>query len=175
MPYKACCGLRWMCESKPVQNLQADLWAHRYTPHVTIIYLFSTKLNSFSSIIQLVQTPLQGLWILPPYILPFLPTHLISKFNLWLMSIAVILDKYGDQDQFKTLQQDSEHTDTHHMQLSSAMRYSFSTKLSFCRSKLQLVQNPPQALRKLPHYNLPLVPTHLRSIFNLWLMRFSVT
>ena len=54
------------------------------------------------------------------------------------MSIAVILDEYGDQNQFKPPQQDSEHTDTHHMYLSSAMRYSFSTKLRFFRSKLQI-------------------------------------
>ena len=31
------------------------------------------------------------------------------------MSFAVISGEYGDQDKFKTLQQDSEHTDVHHM------------------------------------------------------------
>ena len=31
--------------------------------------------------------------------------------------------EYGDQDQFKTLQEGSEHTDTHHMNLSLTMRY----------------------------------------------------
>ena len=33
------------------------------------------------------------------------------------------LNEYGDQDQFKTLNQRSEHTDTHHMYLIVSIRY----------------------------------------------------
>ena len=57
------------------------------------------------------------------------------------MSFAVISDEYGDPDQVKTLYQGTEHTDTHNMWLSLALRYLFAPKLRLFSSKLHLVQN----------------------------------
>ena len=71
-----------------------------------------------------------------------------------------------DQALFKTLQQGSEHTDTHYIYLILAMRYSFAAKLSLFSSKLQLVQNPLQGSLILSPYIQSFVPTHMISKYN---------
>ena len=97
-------------------------------------YLFTIKLSLFSSKLLLFHNPLQGQGILPPYNLPFVPTHLISKCDFWLMIFSVMSREYKDQVSLKTLQQGSDYIKTYNLWLSLAIRYSFSTKLNLFSS-----------------------------------------